>query len=96
MKKENSAYEIYVTYCYSSNTFNIPENGILKNPENDNKICFENKEIPLKIIDELNSYVYYLNHGEQGRPEYKVRKVRKNSNMDLYEFFSYDDFFYYY
>lgn len=28
------------------------------------------------VVDRLDSGTYYLSHGEYGRPDYKVRKVR--------------------
>lgn len=37
---------------------------------------FETREEAMKYVAVLNDAVYYLSHGEAGRPSYKVKKIR--------------------
>lgn len=62
---------IYVKYCYSQNTFRKPHDGFLVD-EDGMQIFFDTYEDAQNWIDKEENQVYYLGHGEQGRPQYFI------------------------
>ena len=45
---------------------------------------FKTKEEAMQYVEELYSAVYYLSHGEAGRPSYKVKKIRNKPYFGIW------------
>ena len=78
-----SRYYIRAEYCYSRGTFGAPEDGVWHDPETGQQV-WETREEAKKMVDKIDNNTYYFNHGEQGRPNLKVRKIRPNQDIKNY------------
>ncbi len=65
--------KIWVKYCYSSGTYNAPNDGFLKD-ESGEDLIFDNYPSAEEYINEMETGIYYLSHGEMGAPSYTIVK----------------------
>jgi len=77
-------YYIRVKYDYYAGTIGAVDNGQCFDLSRD--AIFDSKEAAQKVIDEAESGEYHLRHGECGRPEYKILKIRNNQVIGKHVF----------
>ena len=63
--------KVWIEYCYSITTLNKPNDGFVRD-ENDEEIIFDNYAAAEEWIDEMTNDTYYLSHGEMGAPSYTI------------------------
>jgi hypothetical protein len=67
----NGECNIWVSYCYSDGTLGRPTDGF-ETDEDGNIMVFNGASEAQEYIDELESGIYYLSHGEMGCPIYRI------------------------
>jgi len=77
-------YKIKVTPNYYYGTFNVPRPHFLTEYEisddghgTDDTALWNTREDAQLLIDRLESGIYYMQHGEAGRPSYRIIKAAK-------------------
>ena len=81
---QQKKYYIRAEYCYSAGTFYEPADGQWF--DLDGVGVWDCKEDVQSLIDGVYDNPYYLRHGEQGRPTFKIMTVRKNQIIGTHIF----------